>query len=71
MVRNIKPCLRPQFEAKTEMDDLEEGNHVTLNELVNIIDEEDELAQNADAVLGGSDDRNCTYLMVRFDSCVI
>lgn len=45
------------------MDSLEEGNHVTLNELVDIIDEEDELAQNADAVLGGSDDRNCTYLM--------
>lgn len=53
------------------MDSLEEGNHVTLNELVNIIDEEDELAQNADAVLGGSDDRNCTYLMVRFEVCVL
>ncbi|ESO12416.1 hypothetical protein HELRODRAFT_62887 [Helobdella robusta] len=41
----------------------EEDGCVTLTNLVEIVDEEEKLIEDADAVLGASDDKNCTYLM--------
>ncbi|KAH7987802.1 putative E3 ubiquitin-protein ligase UBR7 [Rhipicephalus sanguineus] len=38
--------------------DLQDENSVTLQD---VLDEEQELEDDADAVLGGSDDKNCTY----------
>ena len=46
------------------MDQCDEES-VTLNSLVDIVDEEEQLVEDANAVLGGSDDKNCTYLMVQ------
>lgn len=43
--------------------DEEEDNGVTL---VEILEEEAQLEEDANAVLGGSDDANCTYRLVFF-----
>lgn len=42
--------------------DDEEDNGVTL---VEVLEEEAQLEEDANAVLGGSDDANCTYSLVR------
>lgn len=49
-------------EAGKIVDD-EEDNGVTLEE---ILEEEAQLEEDANAVLGGSDDANCTYHLVIF-----
>lgn len=51
-------------EAGKIVDD-EEDNGVTLEE---ILEEEAQLEEDANAVLGGSDDANCTYHLVIFSS---
>lgn len=42
--------------------DEEEDNGVTL---VDVLEEEAQLEEDANAVLGGSDDANCTYHLVK------
>ena len=37
--------------------------------MVDILKEQEELEDDANAVLGGSDSKNCTYLMVIFSFC--
>ena len=51
--------------------DIEEAQNINLNSeedsgitLVDVLEEEAQLEEDADAVLGGSDDQNCTYLSV-------
>lgn len=39
----------------------EEDSGITL---VDVLEEEDQLEEDANAVLGGSDDQNCTYSLV-------
>ena len=39
----------------------EEDSGITL---IDVLEEEDQLEQDANAVLGGSDDQNCTYSLV-------
>lgn len=39
----------------------EEDSGITL---IDVLEEEDQLEENANAVLGGSDDQNCTYALV-------
>lgn len=41
--------------------DSNDGNVVSM---VDVLEEEQLLEEDANAVLGGSDDRNCTYLQV-------
>uniref|UniRef100_A0A023GKE4 Putative e3 ubiquitin-protein ligase ubr7 n=1 Tax=Amblyomma triste TaxID=251400 RepID=A0A023GKE4_AMBTT len=49
---------KPSGSAPSTSIDLHDEDSVTLQDL---LDEEQELEEDADAVLGGSDDKNCTY----------
>ena len=48
-----------------ENPDLSEDTGVSM---VDVLEEETKLEEDANAVLGDSDDKNCTYLMVSFIS---
>jgi len=45
----------------------EEGEEEVVS-MVEVLAEQEALQESADAVLGASDDRNCTYLQVSFES---
>lgn len=47
---------------KVEMDDLESEESENVITMVDVLEEEKELEDNAFAVLGASDEKNCTYL---------
>lgn len=49
------------FEAASKHTDEDEDKGVTL---VEVLEEEAQLEEDANAVLGGSDDTNCTYTSV-------
>lgn len=51
----------PILQDPTVTDGEEEDQGVTL---VEVLEEQAKLEEDADAVLGGSDDKNCTYSMV-------
>ena len=55
------------IDAGKHTDD-EEDNAVTL---VEILEEEAQLEEDANAVLGGSDDANCTYRLVIYPQLVL
>lgn len=46
---------------ENENQEKEEGNVVTM---VDVLEEENELEEDANAVLGGADDKTCTYSKV-------
>lgn len=48
----------PSVSNKNENQEKDEGNVVTM---VDVLEEENELEEDANAVLGGSDDKTCTY----------
>lgn len=50
-----------EVELTSKHKDEEEDGGITL---VDVLEEEAQLEEDANAVLGGSDDKNCTYSLV-------
>ena len=55
--------------AQTEQEGGEEQHEDSGLSMVDVLEEERQREEDANAVLGGSDDRNCTYDMVRNRHC--
>lgn len=59
----------PSVSNENENREKDEGNVVTM---VDVLEEENELEEDANAVLGGADDKTCTYSKVcstMIDNC--
>ena len=52
------------MEEEKSLNNQEEAEDDAVVSMVEILEAEEKLQEDANAVLGGSDDRNCTYVMV-------
>ena len=53
-----------EAQCSKQEDGVEKHNEESAVSMIDVLEEEKQLEEDANAVLGDSDDRNCTYLMV-------